>query len=93
MIPNGGDNIQVVCALSLYAGDITGIVHVLCPNDGDNTHTIRSLMSESTQNKNPHSSNLWYYINFRALSSPELNNTLILYQFQKQQTQKVYTIF
>ena len=46
MWPNGGDKIQVVCALFLYDSDNTGVVCVLCPNDGDNTHAVRALMEE-----------------------------------------------
>ena len=39
---------HVVRALFPYDGDNTGIIPVLCPNGGDNTHDVRALMSELT---------------------------------------------
>ena len=41
---------HVVRSLFLYEGDNTGVVRVLCPNDGDNMHDVRALMVELTQN-------------------------------------------
>ena len=39
---------HVVRALFPYDGENTGVVHVLCPNDGDYMHAICALMSELT---------------------------------------------
>ena len=46
MWPNGGDNKNVVRALFMYDSDDTGVVHVLCSNDGNNTHAVYARMEE-----------------------------------------------
>ena len=44
MRPNGGDNMHVLYALLLYDDDNTGVVRVLCSNEGDNTHAAHVLL-------------------------------------------------
>ena len=39
---------HIVCALFPYDGDNTGVVRVLCTNDGDNTHNVCALMPDVT---------------------------------------------
>ena len=37
---------HIIRALFLYDSNTTGVQRVLCPNDSDNTHGVRTIMAE-----------------------------------------------